>query len=275
MTAPHRQDAAGRHRRRGEPRDRRERLVPKSRAGRVLRRPTRLSGVAGCSSARTAVPTRRPRPSSAAAADSAGNVSAPSAFGLRYDATPPAVTDLDADGGDELVRLRWAVSGATQVELWRSPGPRGRGAQRRQPRHERQRARPPRAQRTPLRLQPGRRRRRRQHRHAQLLGDAWPAAALAGQRRHRRRPADAALDRGARRPLLQRPAPPRRSQASQRVARRSRGSSSSGRGTSKATGSGSSPAAATTGSCGPGEGKRSRNDYGPLIGRGTFTVAAS
>jgi hypothetical protein len=25
----------------------------------------------------------------------------------------------------------------------------------------------------------------------------------------------------------------------------------------------------------PGRGKRSRNDYGPLIGRGTFTVAAS
>ena len=38
------------------------------------------------------------------------NLSAPSEFDLRYDSTPPAVTNLDADGGDESVRLRWAVA---------------------------------------------------------------------------------------------------------------------------------------------------------------------
>jgi hypothetical protein len=57
--------------------------------------------------------------------DRAGNFSAPSEFDLRYDSTPPSVTDLAAVGEDRSVRLRWAVSGATQVEVWRSPGREG------------------------------------------------------------------------------------------------------------------------------------------------------
>jgi hypothetical protein len=54
--------------------------------------------------------------------DNAGNVSAPSAFGLRYDTTAPSVKKVDAVAGDGVVRLRWAVTGATTVQVWRSPG---------------------------------------------------------------------------------------------------------------------------------------------------------
>ncbi len=84
-----------------------------------------LSGVEGCSSGTYSGPDAASASVIGRCWDRAGNVSAPGEFGLRYDSTPPAVTNLDADSGDELVRLRWAVSGATQVEVWRSPGREG------------------------------------------------------------------------------------------------------------------------------------------------------
>ena len=249
---PRRQDAAGRHRRRAESRHRRQRLVPKSRRRHVLRHGRDVGHRRAAAPARTAAPTRHPPPSSAACWDRAGNVSAPSEFGLRYDSTPPAVTNLDADGEDESVRLRWAVSGATQVEVWRSPGRDGSGPQRGQPRHDGTRARPPRPQRTPLRLQPGRARRRRQHHHAHLLGDPRAAAA----RRQPTAPPSTGRPRSAGPTSSDAgyynvQTPPQRPQAAQRVARQGALQARAGRGASTATGSGSSPVAATPGSSGP------------------------
>jgi hypothetical protein len=54
--------------------------------------------------------------------DKAGNVSQASAFGLRYDATPPTVKRVRSVPGDEEVRIGWDVADAATVELWRSPG---------------------------------------------------------------------------------------------------------------------------------------------------------
>jgi hypothetical protein len=79
------------------------------------------SGLLGCTSATYAGPDGAATVSGTCT-DNAGNVSAPSAFGLRYDATPPSIQKAAAVGGDEVVDLRWAVSGASSVEIWRSPG---------------------------------------------------------------------------------------------------------------------------------------------------------
>jgi hypothetical protein len=83
------------------------------------------SGIEGCSSGTYSGPDAASASVIGRCWDRAGNLSAPSEFDLRYDSTPPAVTNLDAAGRDESVRLRWAVSGATQVEVWRSPGREG------------------------------------------------------------------------------------------------------------------------------------------------------
>jgi hypothetical protein len=83
------------------------------------------SGIEGCSSGTYSGPDAASASVIGSCWDRAGNFSAPSEFGLRYDSTPPAVTELDADGRDDVVRLHWAVSGATQVEVWRSPGREG------------------------------------------------------------------------------------------------------------------------------------------------------
>jgi hypothetical protein len=61
--------------------------------------------------------------------DHAGNVSAPLAYGLKYDATPPRLTALSATTGDRRVLLRWtATDGADAVEVVRSPGLQGAAA---------------------------------------------------------------------------------------------------------------------------------------------------
>ena len=83
------------------------------------------SGVEGCSSGTYSGPDAASASVIGRCWDRAGNLSAPSEFDLRYDSTPPSVTDLAGVGEDRTVRLRWAVSGATQVEVWRSPGREG------------------------------------------------------------------------------------------------------------------------------------------------------
>jgi hypothetical protein len=67
-------------------------------------------------------------PDSAAAAvavvcsDQAGNT-ASRAFPLSFDATPPGLTELEADVGDRRVALRWAATADTRsVEILRTPG---------------------------------------------------------------------------------------------------------------------------------------------------------
>jgi hypothetical protein len=81
-----------------------------------------LSGLVGCTSANYAGPDNGSATVAGTCRDKAGNVSQASAFGLRYDATPPTVKRVGAVPGDGEVRVGWAVTDATAVELWRSPG---------------------------------------------------------------------------------------------------------------------------------------------------------
>ena len=80
------------------------------------------SGVAGCSSGTYSGPDAAAADVLGRCWDVAGNVSAATAFGLRYDATPPAIAKLSSAAGDRVIRLKWRVVGATAVEVWRSPG---------------------------------------------------------------------------------------------------------------------------------------------------------
>jgi hypothetical protein len=83
-----------------------------------------LSGLAGCD------PVIYGGPDSAAAAitgtcrDQAGNVAA-RAFGVPYDATPPALGMVKVRPADGVVRLSWAAVDAVSVDVSRSPGRRG------------------------------------------------------------------------------------------------------------------------------------------------------
>jgi hypothetical protein len=81
------------------------------------------SGVASCDA-----PTYS-RPDSASAAvsgrctDNAGNVSAPFAFALRYDSTPPSLKDLLITTNDRSVTLAWKVSAdAAAIKVLRARG---------------------------------------------------------------------------------------------------------------------------------------------------------
>ena len=73
------------------------------------------SGIAGCSAGTYSGPDAASAELIGRCWDVAGNVSAPRAFPLRYDATAPSITTLAASGGDHTARVRWAVSGATDV----------------------------------------------------------------------------------------------------------------------------------------------------------------
>lgn len=84
-----------------------------------------LSGLVGCTSAAYGGPDNPSAAVTGTCTDVAGNVSEASAFGLRYDATAPAVQRVSASPGDHVVRLDWAVADAAAVELWRSPGVNG------------------------------------------------------------------------------------------------------------------------------------------------------
>jgi hypothetical protein len=81
-----------------------------------------LSGLVGCTSATYAGPDSAAAAVTGTCRDVAGNVSQASAFGLRYDATPPTIARVTTATGDEEVRIGWDVADATAVELWRSPG---------------------------------------------------------------------------------------------------------------------------------------------------------
>ena len=84
-----------------------------------------MSGLDGCTSAAYSGPDNPSATVTGTCRDKAGNVSQASAFGLRYDATPPTINRVSTAPGDEQVRVGWDVSDATAVELWRTPGLRG------------------------------------------------------------------------------------------------------------------------------------------------------
>jgi hypothetical protein len=81
------------------------------------------SGIASCTT------TSYEGPDSSAAAvtgtctDNAGLVSPPTAFALRFDATPPQLTSVRAAGRNRRIRVRWRPSADTAaIEVLRTPG---------------------------------------------------------------------------------------------------------------------------------------------------------
>jgi hypothetical protein len=80
------------------------------------------SGIAGCDTINYAGPDSAAAQLSGACRDVAGN-SAAGTFGIKYDATPPALTALTPGAGDSRVTLRWATSpDVVLTEIVRSPG---------------------------------------------------------------------------------------------------------------------------------------------------------
>ena len=99
-----------------------------------------LSGLDGCSSGTYSGPDAASAQVLGRCWDRAGNVSAPGTFGLRYDATPPSLAGVKASGRDHKVRLKWAVPDAVDINVARvgsrnkhllSGGPSGRLVDRR------------------------------------------------------------------------------------------------------------------------------------------------
>jgi hypothetical protein len=86
------------------------------------------SGIAACTTLTYAGPDGPAAPTGTCT-DVAGNTSAPLAFSLAFDATPPALTDVSAVGGDTVATVRWqAGADATAVTVTRSPGVSGEPA---------------------------------------------------------------------------------------------------------------------------------------------------
>jgi hypothetical protein len=85
-----------------------------------------ISGIASCTRATYAGPDGPSAIVPGTCTDNAGNVSAPSPFALRFDATPPALGIRSARAGDRVVRVRWRIpADATSLEVVRRPGRRG------------------------------------------------------------------------------------------------------------------------------------------------------
>jgi hypothetical protein len=77
------------------------------------------SGVAGCSSGTYSGPDAAAAQVIGRCWDRAGNFSAPGTFNLRYDATAPSLAPVVASGRDHKVRLEWNVPDATEVDVRR------------------------------------------------------------------------------------------------------------------------------------------------------------
>lgn len=87
-----------------------------------------LSGVASCTTATYAGPDAPAATVTGTCTDAAGLTSAPFAFGLRYDATPPALS-LRGTPADRLAELSWSASeDATAIRVVRTPGRRGQAS---------------------------------------------------------------------------------------------------------------------------------------------------
>ena len=81
------------------------------------------SGVDSCSSKTYSGPDSSSASVSGTCQDKAGNASAVGTFALKYDATPPTLTDVRAATGDESIALTWKASkDVARVEISRLPG---------------------------------------------------------------------------------------------------------------------------------------------------------
>jgi hypothetical protein len=79
-----------------------------------------LSGLQGCSATTYSSATAGPVNLVGRCQDRAGNVSAPLAFGLRYDSVPPDLAGARVFPSDDAVRLHWKIPGGAAVKLWRT-----------------------------------------------------------------------------------------------------------------------------------------------------------
>ena len=81
------------------------------------------SGIAGCTSTTYSGPDTASAALSGTCTDRAGNVSAPLASAIAYDATAPTLDDVTATPAEAAVQLRWSASpDAVAVRVARSPG---------------------------------------------------------------------------------------------------------------------------------------------------------
>jgi hypothetical protein len=81
------------------------------------------SGIAGCSKTTYAGPDARGAELSGTCTDRAGHTSPAKSFTLKYDATPPSLTDVVAQVGNKFALLKWkASSDVASVRVSRSPG---------------------------------------------------------------------------------------------------------------------------------------------------------
>ena len=84
------------------------------------------SGVAGCTNVTYSGPDNSNTTVSGSCGDDAGNRSGDSSFTLKYDSTPPTLTDVRVEAGDKFAILSWVASPDTKsIEILRSPGPAG------------------------------------------------------------------------------------------------------------------------------------------------------
>jgi hypothetical protein len=84
------------------------------------------SGIDACTALTYGGPDAAPAPLSGTCRDRAGNTSAPLAYGLQFDATPPAPARVSATAGDGSIALAWEPSADTRsVTVTRSSGAAG------------------------------------------------------------------------------------------------------------------------------------------------------
>jgi hypothetical protein len=84
------------------------------------------SGVAACTNVTYSGPDSSSTTLNGSCADAAGNRSTGSSLTLKYDSTPPTLTDVGVEAADSLAILSWVVSPDTKsIEILRSPGPSG------------------------------------------------------------------------------------------------------------------------------------------------------
>ena len=81
--------------------------------------PVETSGVAGCSAGTYSGPDAAAAQVIGRCWDRAGNVSAPGTFDLRYDATAPSLAQVVVSGRDHKVKLEWNVPDAATVDVQR------------------------------------------------------------------------------------------------------------------------------------------------------------
>jgi pimeloyl-ACP methyl ester carboxylesterase len=84
------------------------------------------SGIAACTALTYAGPDDRRVAIEGACSDAAGHASAKKSFTMRYDATPPTLTDVVAQVGNRFALLKWKLSAdVAAVRVTRAPGRRG------------------------------------------------------------------------------------------------------------------------------------------------------